>query len=709
MRQIIQSLASGDIELVEVPAPSARPGHLVIETGASLLSAGTERMLLEFGRGNLIQKAMSQPQRVAEVIAKARVDGVLETLDAVRTKLDQPIPLGYCNAGVVRAVGAGVEGFQVGDRVASNGNHAELVVVPSTLCAAIPDNVSFEEAAFTPLAAIALQSVRLVEPALGERVAVLGLGLVGLMLVQILRANGCQVLGADFDRSRLARAKAFGAEVVDLSAGQDPVDVGMAFSDGRGMDAVIIAAATKSNDPVSQAARMSRKRGRIVLVGVSGLELNRAEFYEKELSFQVSCSYGPGRYDPDYEDRARDYPFGFVRWTEQRNFEAILGLMGSGALDVRQLITHRYAVDDASTAYETLVAAPDSLGIVIDYGGVTEQGLQSKVSLTPEPVSRVAGGARLAFIGSGAFASRILMPAMKTAGAVMDTVVSRGGLSAVLGGRKNGFANASSDVEAVLGDPAIDAVVVATRHDSHAALTAKALGAGKSVFVEKPLALTDAELDDVEAAYRAAGAAGATPLLMVGFNRRFAPLTVKMKAMLDQLAEPKTFIVTVNAGAIPQEHWTQDKAEGGGRIVGEVCHFVDLLRHLVGAPIINLRSTRLGRPASGSADDKATIVIEFEDGSHGTIHYFANGSKAFPKERIEAFGGGRVLQLDNFRSLKGWGWKGFSKASSRQDKGHAAGAAAFVQALQQGGKPPIAPEELMEVSRWSIRAARFDN
>jgi predicted dehydrogenase len=704
MRQIIQSLADGSIEAATVPSPRARRGGVLVETAATLVSAGTERMLLEFGKGNLVEKALQQPHRVKEVLAKARAEGVLETLQSVRSKLDQPIPLGYCNAGLIVEVGPGSRGFSIGDRVVSNGPHAEVVAVPQTLCAKIPDSVSDEAAAFTPLAAIALQGVRLAQPTLGERVAVFGLGLIGLMAVQVLRANGCRVLGLDFDVRKLELARGYGAEVVNLAAGEDAVAAGLAFSDGRGVDAVIIAASTKSSDPVTQAAKMSRKRGRIVLVGVTGLQLDRADFYEKELSFQVSCSYGPGRYDPDYEERAQDYPFAFVRWTEQRNFEAVLDLMAAGSLNVAELITHRFDIGDAQSAYDTLTGDRSAMGIVLTYPTAPlETKLARTVLLKPAAAGRA--GARLGVIGAGNFASRVLIPAMKAGGADLVTVTSQGGVSALVHGRKNDFAEASTDVDAVLASPDVDAVVIATRHDTHAALAERALIAGKSVFVEKPLALREDEIDRIA---EAAQAHAQPPIVMVGFNRRFAPLAVRMKELLEQLSEAKTFIVTVNAGAIPLEHWTQDPQVGGGRIVGEACHFVDLLRYLVGAPIVRIQAAKLGRPAGGVAEDKATLVVEFEDGSHGTIHYFANGSKSFPKERIEAFGGGRILQLDNFRVLQGWGWPGFNKAKSRQDKGHSACAAAFVSALKTGGAPPIPLEEVLEVSRWSIRAARFE-
>jgi predicted dehydrogenase len=708
MLQVIQSLANGSVEAVEAPAPRARPGQVVVETAATLVSAGTERMLIEFGRGNLVEKALSQPARVKQVLEKARVEGFFETIQAVRSKLDQPIPLGYCSAGRVREVGPGVTRFKVGDRVASNGPHAEIAAVPWTLCARIPDGVSDEAAAFTPLAAIGLQGVRLAAPTLGETVAVLGLGLIGLMTVQILRANGCRVIGADFDPRKLELAQGFGAEVVDLGAGADPVSAAMDATEGRGVDAVLITASTKSSDPVQQAAHMSRKRGRIVLVGVTGLQLDRGDFYEKELSFQVSCSYGPGRYDPDYEERARDYPLGFVRWTEQRNFEAVLGLMASGGLDVDSLITHRYPVSDVDAAYKALTDDAAALGIVLGYPD--RPSVDRAAQTVALAAGRPAGGkGRLSVIGAGNFAARMLIPALKAAGADLRSLASQGGVSAVVSGRKAGFAQATTDIDSILSDPETDAVVIATRHDSHAELARRALEAGKSVFVEKPLALSDEELDAVQAAYAASQSRGEGPVLTVGFNRRFAPLTRKMKALLDGVSEPKTFIVTVNAGVIPASHWTQDAAAGGGRILGEACHFVDLLRHLAGCPIIDVQTTRIGRPAAdGMQDDKATLVLRFADGSHGTIHYFANGSSAFPKERIEAFTAGRVLQLDNFRALRAWGWPGFSKSTSRQDKGHAAHAEAFVRAVRGEAPPPIPFEEVIEVSRWSIRAARFE-
>jgi predicted dehydrogenase len=701
MKQILQSLKTGETRLDEIPAPVVAPGQLLIHTAASLISAGTERMLVEFGRANPIEKARQQPDKVKMVLEKARTDGLVATLDAVRSKLDQPLVLGYCNVGRVSDVGVNVTGFVLGDRVVSNGKHAEVVVVPKNLCAKVPNNVSDEAAAFTVLAAIGLQGLRLVSPTLGECIAVTGLGLIGLLTVQMLRAQGCRVLGIDFDPARLALAREFGAEVVNAATG-DVLSAAAAISRGMGMDAVIITASTKSNEPISQAAQMCRKRGRIVLVGVTGLELSRAEFYKKELTFQVSCSYGPGRYDPSYEEGGNDYPIGFVRWTEKRNFEAVLDLMANGTLKIAPLITHRFTVDNAEEAFALLTSETPSLGIVLQYRPQEEPERLSvrKVRLGETPRT---GKATVAFLGAGNYAGRVLISAFDKAGAQLHTLVSGGGVSAVHFGRKYGFAEASTESAPVLANHDIDTVVVATRHNAHADQVLAALRAGKHVFCEKPLCLTLEELAEIEIEARARP----TQLLMVGFNRRFAPHVVRMRSLLDTIAEPKNFIMTVNAGEIPPEHWTQDPDVGGGRIIGEGCHFIDLLRHLAGAPISRSEVAAIGcHPGQGARDDKVTITMLFEDGSLGTVHYLANGHKAFPKERLEVFAAGRILQLDNFRALKGWGWKGFSAMKVwKQDKGQAACAKAFVEAVRNGGPAPIPLDEVIDIGRITIEIA----
>lgn len=707
MRQILQNLKTGQTELAEVPCPSAGYGQLLIRTSTSLISAGTERMLVDFGKASLLDKARQQPDKVKMVLDKVRTDGLMPTLDAVRNKLEQPLPLGYCNVGEVLEIGKGAAGFAVGDRVASNGKHAEAVSVPVNLCARIPDAVSDEEAAFTVVGAIALQGIRLVQPTLGEAVVVTGLGLIGQITVQLLRAHGCRVLGIDFDPAKLEMAKSFGAEVVDLGAGEDTVQVAERFSRGRGVDAVIVTAATKSSEPMHQAALMCRKRGRIVLVGVTGLELSRDDFFKKELTFQVSCSYGPGRYDADYEERGQDYPVGFVRWTEQRNFEAVLDMMVDGRLDVKPLISHRFALDQTDAAYEVVGGSEPSLGILLEYLSRAEKPdiavRNNTVRLATVPLLPGTGlASAVAFVGSGNYATAVLIPAFKKAGARLSSVASSAGVSGVHVGKKYGFEETTTDTAKLFTDTEVDALVISTRHNSHARFVVQALEAGKHVFVEKPLCLTLEELAEIETAYSRLAEQGKAPLLMVGFNRRFAPQVQKIKQLLAGVGGPKSFMMTVNAGAIPSDHWTQDRGVGGGRIIGEACHFIDLLRYLAGSSIVS-HSCCVMASANG---DTATLQLGFADGSIGTVHYFANGCKAFPKERLEVFAAGRILQLDNFRKLKAFGWKGFSKMNLwRQDKGQQACAQAFVDAIRRGGESPIPVQELLEVSRVTVEMA----
>ena len=716
MKQILQNLRTGFTEVVEVPAPCVGAGQLLIRTTHTLVSAGTERMLVEFGRANLLDKARQQPDKVRQVLEKVRTDGLLTTLNAVQNKLGQPMALGYSNVGLVADVGRGVEGFVIGNRVVSNGKHAELVCVPKNLCASIPDTVPDDYAAFTVLAAIGLQGIRLANPTVGECVVVTGLGLIGLLTVQLLRAQGCRVLGIDPDSARLAMARQFGAKTVDLSHGEDPLAAATAFSRGRGVDAVIITAATKSSEPVRQAAHMCRQRGRIVLVGVSGLELSRADFYEKELSFQVSCSYGPGRHDPGYEEGGHDYPVGFVRWTEQRNFEAVLDLMVDGSLNVAPLITHRIPLERAPYAYDVITGREPAMGIILQYPQGETLGahtLERTIALNPVGADRAApprhaGSAiRIGVIGSGQYATQVLLPAFKVAGVQFITVASRSGVTGRHAASKFDAEETTTDTATVLARNDIDAVVIATRHDSHARFVCQALAAGKSVFVEKPLVINSGELREVIAAYDRALTQYPTLTLMVGFNRRFAPQIVKARQMLNGIAEPKCLIMTVNAGAIPLNHWTQDRGTGGGRLIGEGCHFVDLLRFLVGAPITDYEVRSIGRPVGGTSSDKFTLTLCFQDGSIGTVHYFANGHRSFSKECLEIFCANRVLQLDNFRTMSGFGWSGFRRMNLwRQDKGQRACTEAFVNAVRHGKSSPITFEELVEVSRVCIEAAR---
>jgi len=702
MKQILQNLSNGETSLIDVPCPKNIKSNILIATTTTVVSAGTERMLIDFGKANLLSKAKKQPDKVKMVLNKVITDGLMTTVDAVRSKLDQPLPLGYCNAGVI--LESDVDGFEPGDRVVSNGNHAEVVRVPKNLCVKIPNNVDDESASFTVLGAIGLQGIRLMQPTMGECFVVTGLGLIGLLCVQMLRANGCRVLGVDFDSKKCKIAQKFGAETVDLSKGEDPVIISQGFSRGHGVDGVLITAATQSDEVMHQSAEMCRKRGRIVLVGVVGLNLRRDDFFKKEITFQVSASYGPGRYDPFYEDEGNDYPVGFVRWTEQRNFEAVLDMMSSGVLDVKSVITHRFDIENAIDAY-SLLDNPDALGIVLNYPSQSREILtKSKVELNIQSPKVINPSFPcVGFIGAGNYASRTLIPAFKEAGAVLDTLVTSGGISGVHHGNKNQFATASTETKDLWNNDKINTVSIVTRHDAHAQQVVDALKSGKNVFVEKPLALTLDELDVIDKAYHKTNKSN-TVRLMVGFNRRYAPHIVKMKELLNSHRSPKSIIMTVNAGAIPSEHWVQNSLIGGGRIIGEGCHFIDLMRHLIGHKINGFTATMMGDvPGVEVREDKASITLSFEDGSFGTIHYLANGGSVFPKERVEVFCDDAVLQMDNYRVLTGYGWPGFKKMKLfKQDKGQKACAKAFIESIIHGKESPISYEEVMESSRVSI-------
>jgi predicted dehydrogenase/threonine dehydrogenase-like Zn-dependent dehydrogenase len=709
MQQVLLNIGTGATSLVDAPVPSPQQGHVLIRTQCTLISAGTERMLIDFGRASMFDRAREQPDKVKMLFDKIRTDGLMAAIDAVRSKLDQPLALGYCNVGTVIEAGAGVTQLRPGDRVVSNGSHAGVVSVPGNLCARIPDNVEDESAVFTVLGAVGLQGLRLAQPTLGETVVVTGLGLIGLITVQMLRAHGCRVMGIDYDPQRLEMARKFGAYAVDPSASDDLVMRAMDFSRGRGVDAVIITASTESSEPVSQAAKMCRKRGRIVLVGVTGLELSRQDFYEKEITFQVSCSYGPGRYDASYEQKGQDYPVGFVRWTEQRNFEAVLDLMSSNALNVVPLITHRFPIERAEAAYSVLTSAEPSLGIVLQYPEArSNKETESRtVVLDGTRSFDVAAKPVVGCIGAGNYGGRVLIPALVKAGPELHTIVTTNGLNAVHHARKFGFAKASTSVAELFAQKEVNTLFIATRHDSHARLASEALRSGRHVYVEKPLALNREQLTEVETAYAKSAAQGAAPIILVGFNRRFSPHVQRMREMLRGTRGPKSLSLLVNAGAIPPDHWTQDPQVGGGRILGEACHFIDLARFLVGERIVGASADAIrGRSGAALSQDTAQVSLEFEDGSIASIQYYANGHRSFPKERVEVFASGRILQLENFRVLRGFGWPGFRGFRTwRQDKGHAACVQAFLRAVGSGGPSPIPADEIFEVSRVAIDVA----
>jgi len=709
MKQILQNMANGETTLIELPVVQNSNNNVLIKTTYSLISIGTEKMLVEFGKANIINKARQQPEKVKMVLGKVVTDGLVATVEAVTSKLNQPMELGYCNVGKVMEVGSNVPaGYKKGDRIVSNGVHASVVSVPGNLTAKIPDDVSDEAASFVVLASIGLQGIRLANPTLGEYFVVTGLGLIGLLTVQLLRAQGCRVLGIDFDESKLELARQFGAKTVSLSKGEDPVAAGMSFSKGRGVDGVIITASTPSSDPVSQAAQMCRQRGRIILVGVTGLELNRSEFYEKELSFQVSCSYGPGRYDSNYEEKGHDYPLGFVRWTEKRNFEAILDMMSDGQINVELLVSYRFDLDNAIEAYKILGEDKKALGIVLEYPDTAEEVLKESEVILDQNLSFDKAKPVCGFIGAGNYSSRILIPAFVKSGAQMHTLVSRGGVTSAHHGAKNNFKVASTDVKSIVESNDINTVAVVTRHNLHASNVIDALSNGKNVFVEKPLALTLEEIDEIDKVYQEQLNLS-NARLMVGYNRRFSPQIKKMKTLIDAIKQPKSFIMTMNAGSIPAKVWVQDIKEGGGRIIGEACHYIDLMRFLVGSKIVSVQARRMGdHPAVEVTEDKAAIILGFADGSFGTIMYLANGGTTFPKERIEGFAGDAILQLDNFRKMRGFGWNGFKKMNlMSQDKGTDACVAAFLSSVKNGEPCPIPYDEVIEVARVSIEVAEL--
>ncbi len=703
MHQVIHNIRTGKLSVTTIPDPLVRPGYVLIDNQASVISAGTEKMSMELARKSLLGKARERPDQVRRVLEKLRNEGILNTLSQVREKLDEPMTMGYSSAGVVLACGQGVQGFKPGDRVASNGPHADVVCVPKNLAALVPENVSSEHAAFAVLGAIALQGIRLSHIALAESVLVIGLGLIGQITVSLLNAAGARVIGVDLDehKCRLATDK-MGASFA--SSDLSPSDV-MDLTGGLGVDAVVITASTKSKAPMDFACQAVRSKGRIVLVGVVGLELDRRPFYFKEIEFVVSCSYGPGRYDTQYEENGRDYPPGYVRWTEQRNIQAVLDLMSAGALDVSPLITHRFAIDKAEKAYELIDSGQEPyLGIVLTY---PEPDKRERVISLSHGKTRKEGTLGVGFLGAGNFARLILLPALKRLPHLrLRVLCSAGGLSASHSGEKFGFETATTDEDLVFHDPDVEAVFILTRHDLHARQVVKAIQAGKNVFVEKPLALTVEEIADIEEAL--ALAPDPKPYVMVGFNRRFSPAAQKVREFFAAITAPLTVSVRFNAGSIPSEHWTQDEEVGGGRIIGEACHAIDLATFLIGSPPVRVFGESVGGPyAPETTDDQCFLTLRHANGSVSNIGYLAGGDKAFPKERVEVFGGGRVAVIEDFRDVVLSADGKLRRHRSRtQDKGHQAEVEAFFNTLKAGGPAPISWDDIRSVSLAAILAVR---
>ncbi len=696
MLQIIQDLKKGDTLLEEVPAPLVRKGTVLIKTRRSLVSLGTEKMLVEFGKGNLISKARQQPDKVKQVLDKIKTEGLMPTLEAVFNKLDEPLPLGYCNVGEVVAVGEGVKEFAIGDRVASNGHHAEVVCIPQNLVAKIPDQVSDEEAAFTVIGSIGLQGIRLINPSFGETVVVIGLGLIGLITAELLLANGCQVIGIDFDIQKVELAQKKGVHAFQ-SNHTDVVKTVESLTNQVGADAVIITASTKSDEVISQAAQMSRKRGKIVLVGVIGLDIQRADFFKKELSFQVSCSYGPGRYDEDYEQKGLDYPIGYVRWTEKRNFEAILTALATKRLHVADLITERVPLQDYLQIYNKMGGG--SIASILEYPDTIDwnQTVVSGKAFQAQKSSGVIG-----VIGAGNFTKMTMMPALKNSGAQYKYISSAGGLTAKSLANKYGFEYSTTDYQQILKDEEVDLVLITTRHDAHALMVKESLLAGKHVFVEKPLAINEVQLEEIKQVYQTKEE---SLTLTVGFNRRFSPFIKQAKTLLGGSTDSLNIIATMNAGFIPVDVWVQDLQVGGGRIVGEACHFIDLMVYLTGSNVAEVTMSALGKNPTEQTDN-AIITLKFENGSQGVINYFANGSKAYAKERIEVYSQGRTLIVDNFRKLSAYGFKGFSSMGGTLDKGHKDQFKSLIEHVKQGKGPLIPFEEIYNTTKTSLAALK---
>lgn len=701
MKQVIQNMKDGKTSTVDIPYPSISSNQIIIKTKTSLISSGTEKMLVDFGKSSYIGKAKQQPEKVKMVIDKLKTDGFSATYESVQSKLNQPLPLGYSNVGEVLEIGSEVEDFKVGDIVISNGPHAEICKISKNLCAKVPAGVDIDSAAFVVLGSIALQGIRLATPTIGEKFVVMGAGLIGLLAVQILVANGCKVLALDFDSSRLKLAEEFGAETLLLGDEADPVKTGLAFSNGKGVDGVIITATTQSDDPIKNAANMSRQRGRIILIGVVGMQLDRSDFYEKELTFQVSCSYGPGRYDDSYEKSGNDYPFGFVRWTEQRNFTAILDLMESGKINVHKLISHKIKFEKVTEAYDLLTNDKDSLGLLLEYSP-KQLDKNTGFKIHEKTITSVEQPI-VAVIGAGNYASRVLIPHFKKAGAIMHTLVTQGSIDGTIQAKKHEFMYTDTDINNVLSNTEINTIIVATRHNTHSDIVSKAILANKNVYVEKPLSITKEGLEEIREAIKSAHAKGFYPMLMVGYNRRFSKYTKKIKQLLQNDIGPKSFSMTMNAGLIDADHWTQDPSIGGGRIVGEACHYIDLMRFLCGSNIKNISAQFLKDDEDASyKKDTAIISISFEDGSVGVVNYFSNGSPKFIKELIEIYSNGKILKLENFNSLKGYGYKKFKKISSfSQDKGQANCINEFINSIKTG-ESIISIDEIFEVAEKTL-------
>jgi predicted dehydrogenase/threonine dehydrogenase-like Zn-dependent dehydrogenase len=692
MKQLLQNLSSGKTYLEDIPVPAVKSGCVLIQTTNTLVSLGTEKMLVEFGKAGFIEKARKQPEKVKMVLDKVKTEGLMNTISAVKNKLDTPLPLGYCNVGKVLAIGKGVTEFQIGDRVASNGNHAEVVCVPKNLVVQIPEEVSDEEAAFTVIGSIGLQGIRLVNPTIGETMVVVGLGLIGLISAQILKANGCNVIAYDLSQDKVDLANKLGITAFN-NGSQDPVAFIKDKTNGIGADGVVITASANTDQIISDAANMCRIRGRVVLVGVIGLNLNRSDFYTKEITFQVSCSYGPGRYDNNYEGKGIDYPIGFVRWTEKRNFETILNLVASKSIDVSSLITDRVEFADFDNIYGDM-GASNSIASLLKYS-------TDKIDVTDSVrtiIDKNFVGAKpiIGLLGAGNFSRMTMLPALKKANAQVKYIASAGGLNGTDLTLKYNAAKSTTDYSEILKDAETNVFIISTQHGSHSHFGNQGLSSNKHVFVEKPLALNNEQLDSIIDSYEKSKGS-----LMVGFNRRFSPHSVKVKSYLGD--SPIQVIATMNAGDIPPEVWVHDMENGGGRIIGEACHFIDLISYFTGSKIVSVCMNALGVSPQQNTDN-ASILLKYENGSTGVINYFSTGSKKYSKERIEVYSQNRTFVIDNFRKTEGHGQSGFSGLKTSIDKGHQAQFKSYLDSIEKDGKSLIPIESLINTTKASFAA-----
>ena len=692
MKQIIQNFKTGETTLLDLPTPKKSQGKVLIKTRISLVSIGTERMLVEFGKANIFEKARAQPEKVKQVIRKVKKEGLIETAKTVFNKLDQPIPLGYCNVGEVIGIGKGVSNFSIGDRVVSNGPHAEIVNIPENLVANIPNNVSDEEASFTIIGSIGLHGIRLINPTFGETIVVIGLGIIGIMVCQLLKANGCHVIGLDLIDEKRELAEKLGIKVMDPI--NDPISFVKNKTNNIGADGVLITASTKSNKLISESAKMCRKRGRIILIGVVGLDIDRSDFYKKEISFQVSCSYGPGRYDSKYEQEGIDYPISYVRWTEKRNFEAILSAISDKRIQVKNLITQKEKLRDYHKIYNNL-DSKKLMGSILTYSLEKSKLNETYININNNRYHSKKGV--IGIIGAGNFTKMTLLPAIKNKISLIKYLASESGFNSTHLAKKYGIKVSTTDYKNILNDPEVDIVIITTRHDSHSGIVIDSLKAGKNVFVEKPLTINESQLKKVIDIYNKSKKTS----LMVGFNRRFSPHAIAIKESLGKVHGAVNIVATMNAGSISKDHWVNNINIGGGRIIGEACHMIDLCVFLSGSLVKSICANHLEN-VTDLESDNVSIMLKFTNGSNASINYFSNGSKNYGKEKLELFYDEQTWLMNDFKETTYFGSKKFKNLKTRLDKGHNNQFKKYIKSIKDGSNFLIPINEIINVTRASF-------